>query len=144
MAFAQQDAEERRAVAELFTREITPVGGTLEIGGQKLNELHQRVIATRIGYADPSPYVFQGTFGDNVLMPLKQRPLSDLPDPMGEVEEKRRAYESKRTGNSLDRLFSEWINPNLGDLENEDAVHAWWVSLMDATGAGQRAVPQRT
>lgn len=131
-----QDAEERRAVAELFTREITPMSGGLEIGGQKLNDLHQRVIATRVGYADPTPYVFQGTFGDNVLMPLKQRPLSDLPDPMGEAEEKKRAYESKRTGNSADRLYSEWVDPSLGDLEDEDAVHAWWVALMDATGAG--------
>ncbi len=131
-----QEAEERRAVAELFTREITPMSGGLEIGGQNLNDLHQRVIATRVGYADPTPYVFQGTFGDNVLMPLKQRPLSDLPDPMGEAEEKKRAYESKRTGNSADRLYSEWVDPSLGDLEDEDAVHAWWVALMDATGAG--------
>ncbi len=131
-----QDAEERRAVAELFTREITPLSGSLSIGDVKLNDLHQRVIATRVGYADPSPYVFEGTFGDNVLMPLKQKPLSDLPDPMGEAEEKKRAYESSRTGNSSDRLYSNWVNPALGDLANEDDVHAWWVAVMDATGAG--------
>ncbi|WP_247745137.1 cyclic nucleotide-binding domain-containing protein [Shimia sp. R11_0] len=131
-----QDAEERRAIAELFTREITPVSGSLSIGGQRLNELHQRVIATRIGYADPAPYVFEGTFGDNVLMPLKRQPLVDLPDPRGEAEEKKRAYESARTGNSADRLYSDWLDPSLADMDSEDAVHDWWVRLMDATGAG--------
>ena len=131
-----QDAEERRAVAELFTREITPTTGGVSIGAHHLNTLHQRVISLRVGYADPSPYVFEGTFGDNVLMPLKRRPLTDLPDPMGEAEEKRRAYESNRTGNSADRLYSDWVDPTLAGLADEDAVHAWWVQVLDATGAG--------
>ncbi len=131
-----QDAEERRAVAELFTREILPTSGTLEIGGAKIKDLHQRVISTRIGYADPSPYVFQGTVGGNVWMPLQRRPLANLPDPMGEAEEKKRAYESKRTGNSEDRFYANWVDPTLADMEDEDEVHAWWVQLMDATGAG--------
>ncbi|CUH52197.1 cyclic nucleotide-binding domain-containing protein [Shimia marina] len=136
LGIRSQDAEERRAIAELFTREITPVSGNLSIGGLRVNDLHQRVIATRVGYADPAPYVFAGTFGDNVLMPLKRQPLVDLPDPMGAAEEKKRAYESVRTGNSSDRLYSDWLDPYLADMASEDAVHDWWVRLMDATGAG--------
>ncbi|MEP2531212.1 cyclic nucleotide-binding domain-containing protein [Shimia sp.] len=136
VAISSNDAEERRAVAELFTREILPMSGRIEIGDTRLSELHQRVVATRIGYADPSPYVFEGTFGHNVLMPLKRQPLSDLPDPLGEAEDKKRAYESKRTGNSQDRFYSEWVDPALADMADEDEVHAWWLELMDATGAG--------
>ncbi|PSL20884.1 cyclic nucleotide-binding protein [Shimia abyssi] len=136
VAISSQDAEERRAVAELFTREILPVGGTIEIGETDVSDLHQRVIATRVGYADPSPYVFEGTFGHNILMPLKRRPLADLPDPLGETEDKKRAYESNRTGNSPDRFFSDWVDPSLADMADEDEVHAWWLELMDATGAG--------
>ncbi|MBO9409674.1 cyclic nucleotide-binding domain-containing protein [Shimia sp. R9_1] len=136
MGIRSQDAEERRALAELFTREILPMSGSLSIGEQKLSDLHQRVIASRIGYADPSPYVFEGTFGDNVMMPLKRAPLSERPDPQGEGEDRKRAYESRRTGNSTDRLFADWVDPNLADLADEDAVHGFWVQLMDATGAG--------
>ncbi len=136
VAISSQDAEERRAVAELFTREITPVSGTLELGGVALTDLHQRVVATRIGYADPSPYVFEGTFGHNVLMPLKRQPLHELPDPEGEAEDKKRSYESKRTGNSTDRFYSDWVDPALAGMKDSDEVYAWWLELMEATGAG--------
>ncbi|MCP4818865.1 MAG: cyclic nucleotide-binding domain-containing protein [Shimia sp.] len=131
-----QDAEERRAVAELFTREITAVSGSIDIGGYVLNDLHQRVIATRVGYADRTPYVFEGTFGENLLMPLKRRPLSEQPDPLGDAEAKRRAYETERTGNSLDKLYADWVDPSLAGMGDEDDVHAFWLELMDATGAG--------
>ncbi|KPA21803.1 putative multidrug resistance ABC transporter ATP-binding/permease protein YheH [Shimia sp. SK013] len=136
VAVKSQDAEERRAVAELFTREIVPVSGSIDVGGHDLNALHQRVVATRVGYADPSPYVFEGTFGQNLLMPLKRKPISDLPDPLGDVEAKKRAYESERTGNSLDKIYSDWVDPALAGLQDEDEVHAFWLELMDATGAG--------
>ncbi|WP_435229938.1 cyclic nucleotide-binding domain-containing protein [Pseudopelagicola sp. nBUS_20] len=137
VALSSQDAEERRAVAELLTREILPVAGKIEIGDVELSALPQRVIATRVGYADPSPYVFEGTFGHNILMPLKRQPMSDVVDPLGEVEAKRRAYETERTGNSPDRFLSDWVDPLLANMDTEDDVHAWWLDLMEATGAGQ-------
>ena len=136
VAIKSTDSEERRAVAELFTREIQPVGGYIEIGDVRLSDVPQRVIATRIGYADPAPYVFEGTFGHNVLMPFKRRPMADLPDPEGEAEEEKRAYESERTGNSLDRFYSDWVDPGLAGMSSEEEVYAWWLELMDATGAG--------
>ncbi|MGR3713952.1 MAG: cyclic nucleotide-binding domain-containing protein [Shimia sp.] len=136
VAVKSQDAEERRAIAELFTREIVPISGSIDVGGHAFNDLHQRVVSTRIGYADPSPYVFEGTFGQNVLMPLKRRPMSDTDDPLGRAEAKRRAYESERTGNSKDRLYSDWVDPELAGMHSEDEVYAWWLQVMDATGAG--------
>lgn len=136
VGIASQDAEERRAIAELFTREIVPMSGRIEVGEVDLSRVHQRVIATRVGYADPAPYVFEGTFGHNVLMPLKRRPVSELPDPEGEAEDKKRAYETERTGNSPDRFYSDWVDPTLAGMASEDEVHAWWLELMDATGAG--------
>jgi hypothetical protein len=69
-------------------------------------------------------------------MPLKRAPHSDLPDPHGAAEDKQRAYESRRTGNSTDRLFADWVDPDLGGFADEDAAHHFWVQLMDATGAG--------
>jgi len=38
--------------------------------GNQLAELHQAVLAARIGYAHRSPILFQGTVGDNCLMSL--------------------------------------------------------------------------
>jgi ABC-type multidrug transport system fused ATPase/permease subunit len=103
VAVSAADQEERRALADLFTREVVPVSGSVSIGGEDLNKLHQMVIATRVGYAEMTPYVFEGNFGDNVMMPLRGAPVQalDIPED-GQAKEKQRAIESERSGNSTD------------------------------------------
>ncbi|MGV6803606.1 MAG: ABC transporter transmembrane domain-containing protein [Ruegeria sp.] len=127
---ASHDSE-RQALAQLLTRELLPVQGEITVSGHDLQDLHQTVIAARIGYAHSRPYLFDGTLGDNLLMPLR-------PHPQHEDEARklptREQIEAVRSGNSPDSLDDEWVDPRLGGLENVDEIRDWWFRLVEAMG----------
>ncbi len=131
VAIQSTNAAERTALAQLLTREVVPVQGEVMLAGHNLNELHQAVIAARIGYAYSRPYLFDGTLGDNLLMPLR-------PHPQHETEAKkaptRRQIEAVRSGNPIDSLEDEWVDPGLAGLDDIDDIRAWWFQLVEAMG----------
>ncbi|MEM9307216.1 MAG: ABC transporter transmembrane domain-containing protein [Pseudomonadota bacterium] len=131
VAIESTNQSERLALAELLTREVLPARGDVRIGGLALNELHQSVIAARIGYANSRPYLFDGTLGDNLLMPLKTSPKTVMWDP---DRKDREALEAKRSGNSLDRTDADWLDPGLAGLTTPAEVRTWWFSLVQAMG----------
>lgn len=137
VAISAADQEERRAIAELLTREVLPTAGKVLMGGRDLNDLHQMVIAARIGYAEVDPYVFEGTFGDNLMMSLRHQPLNalDIPEALL-LEEARRDAETQRSGNSVDAYNANWVDPSIAGAADMDALRDWWVQLMDALGSG--------
>lgn len=55
IGIAAPNDEDRRAMAELLTRELVPSSGTISIGEKYLSEIHQDIIAARIGWADSNP-----------------------------------------------------------------------------------------
>ncbi|WP_227269878.1 ABC transporter transmembrane domain-containing protein [Roseobacter weihaiensis] len=122
---------EREAFAELLTREVVPARGDITIAGRQLNDLHQSVIAARIGYAHSRPYLFDGTLGDNLFMPLKASPKTVLWDP---DKKDRWTLEAERSGNSLDSTRAEWLDPDLAGLTNDEEVRGWWFNLVEAMG----------
>lgn len=129
IGIAAPSEEDRRAVAELLTREIVPSSGRVEIGDQNLAEMHQAVVSSRIGYASSRPVLFQGSLGDNVMMPMRSRPLSrDTDDPD--------FPETLRAGNSDDPFDVEWLDPTLAGLDNASALRDWWLKLIDGMGSG--------
>lgn len=140
IGIAAASEEDRRALAELLTREVLPAGGHVRIGGQDLSGLHQAVIATRIGLAGSRPVMFQGSFGDNVMMPMRLRPR-------GAPEDTRRLAEALKAGNSSDPYDAEWLDPRLAGCETPEELRGWWMQLVQAMGAGealfQRGLDQR-
>lgn len=128
VAVKTSNQTERVAFADLLTREILPSRGKVVIAGHELNELHQSVIAARIGYAHSQPYLFDGTLGENLMMPLNTAPHSLR------ISDSRKALEAERTGNSLDPYDESWLNPSLAGLENPDDINAWWFKLVEAMG----------
>ena len=124
---------ERTAFAELLTREVLPSRGDITVGGYALNDLHQAVIAARIGYAHSRPYLFDGTLGDNLMMPLRSSPKTVLWDP---DKKDRRALEAKRSGNSLDSIEADWVDPGLAGLNSVEEIREWWFELIEAMGIG--------
>ena len=119
---------ERLALAEVLTRELIPWRGSVHMAGHDLETMHQAVISARIGYAHSRPYLFDGTLGDNLLMPLKTEPAED---PNGKSK---KAIEALRTGNSGDLADADWIDPKLARLEDTDEIRAWWFALVKAMG----------
>lgn len=144
IAITAPSDEDRRALAEVLTREVSPGSGTVTIAGEKLDRLHQAVIAKRVGYATSRPMMFLGSYGDNVVLPLRLKPEHD--DALVPL-----SAESLRAGNGGDVLEANWI-----DLEEEQGVkpeelRSWWLRLIkgmeiDATlfrrGIEQRLRPE--
>jgi ABC-type hemin transport system ATPase subunit len=129
IGIAAPGEEDRRALAALLTREMLPRPGKVEIAGHDLSTLHQKVIAARIGHASSRPVLFQGTFGDNVMMPVRLRPLSGGQDAKA-------TGEALRAGNSLDPFDAEWTDPAIAGCDSEPALRAWWRRLIGGLGPG--------
>ena len=131
VAIQSGSASERRAFADLLTREILPSHGEVILSGHPVETLHQAVIAARVGYAHSRPYLFDGTLGDNLLMPLKIKPQESLWDPKGRDHQ---ADEARRSGNSEDPLHAEWVDPGLAGLTSGEDIRDWWFKLVEAMG----------
>ncbi|XDB00026.1 ABC transporter transmembrane domain-containing protein [Sulfitobacter sp. LCG007] len=123
--------EDRQAFSAVMTRELQPTMGEVRIGGQNIARLHQAVIAARIGHANSRPVLFQGSFGENALMPLRARPALSGAQALHVLGE-----EAIRSGNSSDALDADWLDPRLAGLETVTDLRAWWLSLIDAMGTG--------
>ena len=126
IAIKTSSTSERRAIAEIFTREIVPTRGSVTMGGIDISTLHQAVIAARIGYVYAQPYLFHGTIGDNLLMSLRTSPKTVLWDPS---HKDRTGIEAQRSGNSPDSLRAEWVDPALAGLDTMEDVYDWWFQL---------------
>ncbi len=129
IGIAAPSEEDRRAMSELLTREVLPTSGTVTIAGHDLRRLHQGVLAARIGRATSRPVLFRGTFGDNVMMPLKYRPLTETADG-------RHYFEAQRAGNSADPYAAEWLDPGLAGQASREELRRWWLRLIDGMGSG--------
>ncbi len=125
---------ERTALAEVLTREIMPTRGSVTVAGHELSQLHQAVIAARIGYAHSRPYLFDGSLGDNLLMPLRSSPKTVLWDP---DRKDRTGIEAKRSGNSLDSTKADWLDPGLAGLNSAEEIRGWWFQLVEAMGVDE-------
>ncbi|WP_096870568.1 ABC transporter transmembrane domain-containing protein [Phaeobacter piscinae] len=137
---AAPSEEDRRALAGLLTRELLPSAGEVSIDGQDMRDIHQAVIAARIGHATSRPVLFQGSFGDNVMMPIRQRPL-------GAAQDLRRYDVAQRAGNSPDPLDASWLDPALAGFSSEAELRDWWLRLVSGIGSDtalfRRGVEQR-
>ncbi len=131
VAIRSSHASERSALAQLLTRELLPVQGDVIVDGNNLKDLHQSVIAARIGYAYSRPYLFDGTLGDNLMMPLRTRPQHEAEATRSPT---RRQIEAVRAGNPPDSLSDEWLDPGLAGLNSVDEIRNWWFELVEAMG----------
>ena len=120
------------AFADLLTREVIPQRGNIRMAGHNLNELHQDVVANRIGYAHSKPHIFQGTLGDNLLMPFKHQPKLDT---KLSADAQNWQEESARAGNSTDPFDTDWVVPKLAGFQTPEQIREWWFELVVAMGS---------
>ena len=125
------------AFADLLTREVIPQRGTVQIAGYEMNDLHQTVIANRIGYASSKPHIFQGTLGENLLMPFNYAPIlgDDISVDVADWQQ-----ESARAGNSVDPFESDWVAPQMAGFKSYDEIKDWWFQLVEAMGTDDMMV----
>ena len=125
-----ENDEDRRALAEVLTRETLPTSGTVTLSGHDIRELHQATIAKRIGHANSRPVLFQGSYGQNVMMPMRVSPV-------GKGEDNEFFREAVRAGNSADMLKAQWLDPTLAGVADRAQLRAWWYTLIDGSGSGE-------
>ena len=127
IGIAAPSEEDRRALAELLTREVLPSAGQVTVAGQDMRDLHQAVLALRIGYVTSRPVLFQGSFGDNVMMPMRHRPK-------GAAQDTRRFLAAQLAGNSADPFDAPWLDPELAGFASAHDLRDWWVQLLAGIG----------
>jgi ABC-type bacteriocin/lantibiotic exporter with double-glycine peptidase domain len=96
-------------LAGLMSRLINPTSGSLTKGMTKMSDLSEAVTGHRVGYVDKHTYLFTGTIRDNLLYPLKHRPVTDDP----KADSNQRAIESQlavSSGNSKHHIGDQWID----------------------------------
>lgn len=128
IGIAAPSEEDRRALAQLLTREVLPAAGKISIAGHDLRHLHQAVLAARVGHATSRPILFQGSFGDNVLMPMRPRP-------QGVARNEQRHLDAMKAGNSNDPIDAPWLDPGLARLSTEQELRQWWLKLVEGIGS---------
>lgn len=131
VALQVSNQSERTALSEVLTREINPTRGQIVMAGHDLSQLHQTVVAARIGYAQAQPYLFQGDVGSNLLMPLRTSPKTVLWDP---EHSDRSTIEARRSGNSPDSTRADWLDPAIADLDTREEVMRFWYDITQALG----------
>jgi ABC-type iron transport system FetAB ATPase subunit len=139
IAITASSDEDRRALAHVLTREVIPAAGHVSVAGAPMASLHQATIANRIGYATSRPVMFVGSYGDNVVLPLKLRPFEDGAKDI--------RIESARSGNSLDSSAVDWFGLAEGGGNAETELRQWWVTLIKDMGLDRalfgRGIEQR-
>jgi ABC-type multidrug transport system fused ATPase/permease subunit len=120
---------DRDKLAHVLARLLVPTRGKIMIGEDNLSTMHEAVIGSRIGYAGPDSYIFDGTIAHNVLYGLKHAPTSEV-----DMDDKRRrAYkESVASGNSTDDIDAEWIDFKLLGMSGTAELKDWWVRVIQA------------
>jgi ABC-type multidrug transport system fused ATPase/permease subunit len=134
IGIATKSEDDRHAMAELLSREILPSHGKITIAGEDFNQLPQSVIATRIGFANSRPYIFDGTVGENIMMPLRLIPHRDPEKSSLSDRQKEAQEEAKRAGNSPDSLDANWYDVNISGLETDENIREWWLTMADGMG----------
>ena len=96
-------------LAGLMSRLINPTSGSMTKGTTKMSDLPEAITGHRFGYVDKNTYLFTGTIRDNLLYPLKHRPITDDP----QADSKLRVIESKLSadaGNSTHHVSDQWVD----------------------------------
>ncbi len=126
---------ERAAFAQLLTRELLPVRGSITLSGHPIQSLHQAVLSSRIGYAHSRPYFFDGNLGQNLMMPLRGRPRAA---PAAPARKSHALSEAERAGNSVDPVDADWVPYDQSEVETREKIRDWWFRLVQAMGIDEQ------
>ncbi|MDF2998650.1 MAG: cyclic nucleotide-binding protein [Xanthobacteraceae bacterium] len=131
------DAAVRQALAEVISRIRPPIAGKVEIAGHDVAELHQGVLAARIGVATSTPYIFRSSIAANIQMPLRVAPNAEAADSIGQPpapDMKLAILEAERAGNDFEPLDRGWFDSGASGLADEQAIRDWWLKIIETMG----------
>lgn len=122
-------------LAGLMARLINPTSGSMTKGTTKMSDLPEAVTGHRFGYVDKNTYLFTGTIRDNLLYPLKHRPIVDDPD----ADLDHRAIDSQlaaSAGNSTHHINDQWVDCTVIDVVDDKAFGDRIRQIIEAVDLG--------
>jgi ABC-type multidrug transport system fused ATPase/permease subunit len=133
VAIQSADMLVRRAFCDILSRTASPSSGQITISDIDLAAASGTVLASRIGVATSTPYVFRGTVAQNIQMPLRLVPEPTAPQPGAASTFVAEAIE---TANSPDSLDVGWLDGGTIGFKSESEVSAWWLKVIETMGTG--------
>jgi len=96
-------------LACLLSRLINPTSGTLTVGTKNMADIPESLIGRRIAYVGQNTYLFTGSVRDNLLYPLKNRPMTD--SKAGESDERKEfRKQAISAGNTAHSIEDNWVD----------------------------------
>ncbi|HEX3538284.1 MAG TPA: ABC transporter ATP-binding protein [Stellaceae bacterium] len=106
-----QGGSGKNELAMVLARLLRPSSGRVTIGGHDLAEMPVAVSGRRMGYVATTPYLFNGSLRDNLLLGLRHRPIQAAEyDDAGAKRRLRQLDEARRSGNIDFDLHADWID----------------------------------
>ena len=121
------DAGARDKIAHLITGLIRPTRGRISVGDQNLSTMPEAVVGSRIGYAGPDSYIFDGSIAENILYGVMNRPKADEALVREHEVDVREAEES---GNSTDLIDADWVDYETLGISSRADLDQWLLKVI--------------
>jgi len=109
--------------AQLMARLLSPSGGKITIGEDDFAKMPEAVTGRKIAYAGQSPYIFSGSFKDNLLYGLKHRPVREPEyDDAMKAERVKVIAEARGSGNLDYDPNADWVDWDTVGVKSEDEL----------------------
>lgn len=109
---------------------VAPAAGRATLGGRRLDELPNAVIARHMSFVGPEPYVFNDTIRGNVVYGLKTRPCGEPNDDLAPL----RRAEAMLTGNSLLDATVPWEDTERAGVDDPERLDDRLLELFEIAG----------
>jgi putative ABC transport system ATP-binding protein len=121
----------REEFARLLARQVFPHSGSVSVGGSNLADLPDSVIGRRIGYLAAQTYVGSGSLRNVMIYPLRSRPRQQKGDAASGISEKDKArHESRRAGNSVLDIDSDWIDYQAAGCQDANELESRLIEVL--------------
>jgi len=120
-------------IAQLISRQLSPTGGSVAVGGVNLSDVPAAVVGRQFSYVDSEVYITSGTIRDNLYYVLKNHPRL----PANENDDGEFAGpdgESELSGNSMLDINADWIDYTSIGVDGPEGLTKKAVEILQTVG----------
>ncbi len=128
----------RAELAQLIAGLLRPTAGSVQIGDLDVGKAPEAVLGRRISYVGPDTYLFPVSLRENLLYPLKHRPVAEATyDEARKAKIARDRAESEGTGNALFDINADWLDYTAAGVTNREELDNRLIELLDTVDFGK-------